>query len=272
MTDFVLTGLPRSGTTLVCHLLNKLPNVVALHEPIRGAHRKAMLANDPTAVISSFFIDERARILSTGFATSKSANGKVPTNPLSDIKIGERRQRVIDGDSIKVENVARDDFDLFIKQPSLFTGCLPILSKKMHCFATVRNPLSVILSWRASGMNVSRGRIPAAEDVDTELRASLDRETDVLERQLFLLDYFFGRFLLHLPDRVVRYEDVVESGGRALTIMTPKASELDEALSSRNALVTATDPDAAHIAQRVVGVERPCWAFYNREDVMKLVR
>jgi hypothetical protein len=34
--DVVLTGLPRSGTTLTCHLLNKLPDTVALHEPMQG--------------------------------------------------------------------------------------------------------------------------------------------------------------------------------------------------------------------------------------------
>jgi hypothetical protein len=32
--NVVLMGLPRSGTTLACHLLNKLPDTVALAEPI----------------------------------------------------------------------------------------------------------------------------------------------------------------------------------------------------------------------------------------------
>ena len=32
--NIVLTGLGRSGTTLTCHLLNKLPDTVALAEPI----------------------------------------------------------------------------------------------------------------------------------------------------------------------------------------------------------------------------------------------
>lgn len=32
--NVVLTGLPRSGTTLACRLLNLLPDTVALHEPI----------------------------------------------------------------------------------------------------------------------------------------------------------------------------------------------------------------------------------------------
>lgn len=33
--NIILTGLPRSGTTLSVHLLNKLPNTVGLHEPIK---------------------------------------------------------------------------------------------------------------------------------------------------------------------------------------------------------------------------------------------
>jgi len=33
MPTTLLTGLPRSGTTLVCALLNRLPDTVALSEP-----------------------------------------------------------------------------------------------------------------------------------------------------------------------------------------------------------------------------------------------
>jgi hypothetical protein len=38
--NVVLTGLPRSGTTLVCRLLNKLPDTVALHEPLSWRVRR----------------------------------------------------------------------------------------------------------------------------------------------------------------------------------------------------------------------------------------
>jgi broad-specificity NMP kinase len=34
MRNVLITGTPRSGTTLVCSLLNKLPDIVALHEPM----------------------------------------------------------------------------------------------------------------------------------------------------------------------------------------------------------------------------------------------
>ena len=35
--DIILTGIARSGTTLSCSLLNKLPQCVALHEPMNPA-------------------------------------------------------------------------------------------------------------------------------------------------------------------------------------------------------------------------------------------
>jgi hypothetical protein len=33
--NILITGTPRSGTTLPCHLLNELPDTVALHEPMK---------------------------------------------------------------------------------------------------------------------------------------------------------------------------------------------------------------------------------------------
>lgn len=37
MTTVLVTGLPRSGTTLTCELLNQVPATLALDEPMRGA-------------------------------------------------------------------------------------------------------------------------------------------------------------------------------------------------------------------------------------------
>ena len=33
--NILITGVPRSGTTLTCYLLHQLPNVIALNEAIR---------------------------------------------------------------------------------------------------------------------------------------------------------------------------------------------------------------------------------------------
>ena len=81
----------------------------------------------------------------------------------------------------------------------------------------MRNPLAVLASWQTVDLPVHRGRIPAGEALDRDLHRALEREPAVLGRQLVVLDWFFGRFHAHLdPANILRYEDVVESGGRAL--------------------------------------------------------
>lgn len=67
------------------------------------------------------------------------------------------------------------------------------------------------------GFPVHCGRVLAGEAFDPDLRQRLDGEPDVLRRQLIVLDWFFERFEANLPpEAIIRYENVVESGDRAL--------------------------------------------------------
>jgi len=62
---------------------------------------------------------------------------------------------------------------------------------------------------------VNRGRIPAGEHFDPRLKQSLDMTKDCLSRQLYIYQWFINKFRLSgLP--VIRYEDVVASGGAVL--------------------------------------------------------
>jgi hypothetical protein len=79
--NIVLTGLPRSGTTLACRLLNTLPDTVALHEPI--APGKFADAEDESAVLEGverFFRRMRRMIRREKVALSKNVGGKIPDN------------------------------------------------------------------------------------------------------------------------------------------------------------------------------------------------
>ena len=79
--NIVLTGLPRSGTTLACRLLNTLPDTVALHEPI--ASGKFTDAEDESAVpegAERFFRRMRRMIRREKVALSKNVGGKIPDN------------------------------------------------------------------------------------------------------------------------------------------------------------------------------------------------
>lgn len=269
--DILITGLPRSGTTLTCHLLNKIDDCVALHEPMIPNSLAGLGEETIIDRIKAFLELQRRQILELGTATSKAANGMVPTNPF-DGGFGEaQRKEMIDGRSIEVRNVTGKDFFLFVKHPAYFTACLPFLSQSMPCFAVMRNPLAVLLSWRNTTLDISDGRIPAGELFDKDLAKKLTALPDPLDRQFYLLDYFFGRYERFLPNRTVRYEDIIASGGRALSLLHPSASTLGEALVSRNRLGVQTDPDAHAIAERLLRSDGPYWSFYTREDVEQLV-
>jgi len=109
------------------------------------------------------------------------------------------------------------DFSLVIKHNAAFTALLPELAQRFECYCLVRNPLAVLASWNSVNLPVSTGRLPAGEHFDQALSRRLDAEPDLLERQLHLLDWLFGRFAAHLPaERILRYEDIVHSAGAAL--------------------------------------------------------
>ena len=104
----------------------------------------------------------------------------------------------------------------------------------------MRNPLSVLASWQTVDLPVHRGRIPAGEALDGDLHRMLEREPDVVRRQLIVLDWFFGRFHAHLdPQDIIRYEDVIESGGLALFRRLGHAGARPAPLKNRNDMYDA---------------------------------
>lgn len=110
--NILLTGLPRSGTTLLCHLLNKLENSVALHEPLPLQKLNNINSNELINAIEYFIEDQRRSIVQNKIAISKSSFGKVPSNELSDEQVDGKRKSHIDGVHILVENVSTPEFFL----------------------------------------------------------------------------------------------------------------------------------------------------------------
>jgi hypothetical protein len=269
--NILLTGLPRSGTTLTCSLLNKLPDCVALHEPM-SVHLLAKL--EPAQLIAEigrFINEQRANILRKGTAASKSWQGRVPTNSMDDPDKAGVRKSLLDGRKIEVANVTGPDFSIFVKHPAFFTAALQILVESFACYALVRNPLSVLVSWKHSGMPIGEGRMPVAETFDPALAAALAAEPDTLERQFILLDYCFNQYRTHLPGRILRYEDIVASGGKALVMLHPAGGQLDEPLRSRNTFFLKHDRAGVDIAKRLLRRDSPCWDLYDRASIETMI-
>jgi hypothetical protein len=87
-----------------------------------------------------------------------------------------------------------------------------------------------------------------------------------------MMSWACERFASELPEQnVIRYEDIVDSGGRALAVISPGAEELDEPLSSRN-LGELYDRDTMlRLGERLLESDGAYWHFYSREEVEQLL-
>lgn len=84
--NIIITESPRSGTTLVCYLLNKLDNVVALNEPFYLDDFLALKSKtEMIRTIESLYGDNRKNLLQLRTAYSKHYRGKIPDNPAEDV-------------------------------------------------------------------------------------------------------------------------------------------------------------------------------------------
>ena len=266
---WLLSGVPRSGTSLCCRLAGDLPDTVALSEPIR---RKAFGGMDTPhgacARIGDFAKQARARILAERRASSVQVDGRLDDNRTASRQTDAGLRRLTgEWGEIAIDKPLSARFTLLIKHNALFAALLPLLTESFSCLALVRNPLSVLASWQTVDLPVHRGRIPAGEELDSDLHRTLEQEPEVLRRQLIVLDWFFGQFHAHLdPQDIIRYEDVVESGGVTLFRRLGHAGVRPAELTSRNDSALYDEAMVETLLKALLD-GGGCWTrFYGRED------
>ena len=276
--SIVLTGLPRSGTSLTCSLLNKAPNTVALNAPITPGRFEELLPDlDAVAEgIERYFRRVRRRIRKEGVAISKHTGGEIADNAYGRPDEEGRRVSVLEKGRIAVNKELDDSFFLVIKQPGLFTAMLPHLAGRLPCYALVRNPLAVLASRTSLGRTAAASRSAsssAAQRYDEGLRLRMDRvKRGSTEWRLEMMSWACERFASELPGQnVIRYEDIVASGGKVLSAISPNARELEEPLSSRN-LSELYDRDMMlKLGEKLLRSEGAYWRFYSKEEVEGLL-
>jgi hypothetical protein len=275
MRNVLITGTPRSGTTLLCSLLNKLPDTVALHEPMNVWE----FPNCPDAaaiadVIERFCNDTRQSLLEKGVAVSKHVGGLIPDNVAADqVNRSGTRLRHTEHGPVRIEKPLSKDFALAIKHPVAFTALLGTLHKRFECVAIVRNPLSMLASWNSlAWLNVRNGHAPIGEKLDTTLRQDLANEPDVFERQIHILEWFYKRFREFLPEHsIVKYEKLIESQGRELATFFPEAAGLNESLVSKNVNKFYDKALMQELGDKLLRRSGVIWDFYEKSDVEKLL-
>ncbi len=273
--NIALTGIPRSGTTLTCYLLNKLPNTVALHEPI-NVEEFFKHSGSPTNVceyIRYYFGQTRASIIENKTAISKHLNGNVPDNPISDrySSSGLRESRISKG-NICIEKELPTNFFLAIKHPPAFTALLPTLIQFFPVYASIRNPLSVLSSWNSVNIAIREGQSPTAEKLDNSLAKRLEKISNKIERQISLLSWFYEQYKSFLPkESILRYEETISSEGKSLSIIIPEAISLNEPLENKNLNDLYDRELMLQLGERLLNTDGAFWEFYAKADVEALL-
>lgn len=273
--NVILTGIPRSGTTLACHLLQKLPETVALHEPIDLTVYRHLTDHHPICEgIRRFFDEMRESIATRQTAISRHSDGTVPDNPFGDeFSESGLRKHVNPRGEIRIEKALGPDFLLVIKQNQIFTAILETLIRHFPCHAIIRNPLSVLGSWSTVDIPAHFGQALSVVRLDAGLAERIESIQDAGQRQLRLLSWYYEKYRRVLPaGAIVRYEDIVASGGKALRVVAPEAARLDEPLENKNKNKLYDAQSLRQLGSRLLDSDGAYWDFYSRESVKELLR
>lgn len=274
----ILTGAPRSGTTLVCSLLNRLPDVVALNETMDIGALAAMDGNAVrAAAVARYLAEVRQAVVERGEMPERRLRG-AGDNMFIASSAGQRRWAGAAVASIPVGKPLRRDFTLVLKHPNAFAALLPDLRRRFDCWAVVRNPLAVLASWHSLDHPIRQGHAPMAEALDSALAQRLAAVDGARPRRLALLDWYFQRFLEVLgPERMLLYEEIIAGNGACLAGLAPQARQLpkllDAPLESRNDnTLYGCAAEAREDAQTLLATpNHACWRLYEKAEVAALL-
>ena len=209
-SDLIITGMPRSGTSLFCNLLNKLNNVLVVNEPVEifeHLNQKNLVES-----LKVYFRSVRSKVIyRKGIENKIGSNGEIIEDTLSeDIRLTY---------SPLMES---NNFLLAVKNPLAFMARLHVLnrgSSNIPVVALVRHPYATITSWTKSFNHlkyVDLDRFPFQGDKDIFLdewhRDYLERirATTKLPVKYALLWSYLSDILIKESNNIsiIKYEDL----------------------------------------------------------------
>ncbi len=258
----LVTGLPRSGTTLVCALLNECPDTVALAEPLKLKwHGDRALA---VCEIRQSIAAIRHQALTTNQTMSHHIGGAMPDNWIEEPveADGVLRRSKAEFGLVSLGGSLSANFRLIVKHPAEFSALADLLLGQFPLMAIVRHPLAVLASWQTVDLPVHNGHIPIAEAFNPELAARLAAEPDRLERQVRLIEWLLSTYARLLPDSVLRYEDLIAAPQASLARMTPNACAPSRALRAYAPADRYAGTDLKALAKALLRIQTVAETFY----------
>ena len=139
-TDFIITGIPRSGTSLLCHLLHKQPNIVVINEP-KEIFPPLIKQFVPKGV-AEYYSKIRLDILENREVENKVLDGEVVKDTLNN-----------DHRNLYTPTIESDNFTLGTKNTITYLSRIKSLMRvfpNSPFIASVRHPFDTIASWKSS--------------------------------------------------------------------------------------------------------------------------
>ena len=227
--NLIVTGLPRTGTSLLCRLLHSTNNTVVINEPV-VILKPLKEALNPYGV-ACFHRQMRAAILS---------GEAIPNKVEADGTLIDDTAR-LDQSSLYRPRITDPDFTMGSKNTLGYLMRLPDLQRVMpdaRIVACVRDPVATIHSWIRSFGHLREGdigRFPVSLAQSTVLAPSLLEDLRTIEavddpvlRRPLIWRMLAGWLLRILNDDIVllRYEDLTEDPVGAVERVMGR--ELDE--------------------------------------------
>ena len=221
--NIIITGIPRSGTTLTAALIDSLPNTVCLNEPAWQTAKKHSSPQAFARWLAEDFVEVRQKLLrGDPIPDSRSHEGLAVTNyyrPGNKINHGNKTHPM--ENTYRIVPFTRPgltrDFTLAIKHNSPYLAVLkPLID--LECFTIIviiRHPVEVIHSWRSLTLPVSEGKLPNAEPYWPQMAQLARTPMDLLEKQIRIYDLICKRIYHLCKDvHILTYEDLIQSPHR----------------------------------------------------------
>jgi hypothetical protein len=210
----LITGIPRSGTTLLTSTLASSLEAVVFSEPnwLKPIRAEAATAQSFTDLFVKKIDTLRNDIKNKQFIELKSS--QFQSGQPSNYYIRGENGKII---SDKSEQAVKLNPDLcqatfVIKSNAQFTACLNQLINtgafSIHCI--VRNPVAVVMSWRSLNIPVSNGNMKIAEKYHPEYLTYIESANNLLEKQVLMADWFFCEYQkYHDSINLITYESLI---------------------------------------------------------------
>lgn len=138
--DIIITGIPRSGTSYLCGLLNKVKNNVVINEP---ESMSGLLSgeSEPHAA-ANYYQSVRKAVLAGDMIKNKMIAGKI----IEDTAFSENLE-------MYHPKVYNDNFSICTKNTLGYLSRLekfPAVMPDSPIFACIRNPIDTLASWKST--------------------------------------------------------------------------------------------------------------------------